>query len=94
MLDVVADRLGRDHEPLGDLLVREPAREQPQDLDLARGQPGRALAAPRDAMAGGAEHRLDGLGVEPARPDVGAQLGGGLVGRALGRCGRGSRIAW
>ena len=80
VLDVVGDRLGRDHQALGDLLVGEPAREQPEDLDLARGQSRRALAAPRDAMAGGAEHRLDGLGVEAAGLDVGPQLGGGLVG--------------
>ena len=45
VLDVVADRLRRDRQPLGDLLVRQPAREQPQHLDLARRQPGRALAA-------------------------------------------------
>ena len=32
------------------------------------GQPGGALAAARDAVAGGAEHRLDGVGVEAARP--------------------------
>ena len=76
----LATVFGEITEPRGDLLVGEPAREQPQHLDLARGQPRRALAAPRDAMAGRAEHRLDGLGVEAARPDLGAQLGGGLVG--------------
>ena len=79
VLDVVADGLRRDHEPLGDLLVRQAAREQPEHLDLARGQPGRALAAPRDAVAGGAEDGLDRLGVEAAGPDLGPQLGGRLV---------------
>ena len=66
----------------GDLLVREPAREQAEHLDLARRQPGRPLAAPGYAMAGGAEHRLDRVGVEAPGADLGAQLGGRLLGRA------------
>ena len=68
VLDVVGDRLRRDHELLGDLLVREPAGEQPQHLDLALGQPGGAFAAARDAVAGGAEHRLDDVARRGARP--------------------------
>ena len=80
----------------GDLLVRQAAREQPQHLDLARGQPGGALAAARDAVAGGAEHRLDRVGVEAARRATSARSSRRrLVGAAApGRCGRGSRIAW
>ena len=74
VLDVVADGLRRDHEPAADLLVRQPAREQPQHLDLARGQARRALAAARHAVAGGAEHGLDRVAVEAAGPDLGAQL--------------------
>ena len=67
-----------------DLLVRQAAREQPQHLDLARGQPRRPFAAARHAVAGGAEHRLDRVGVEAAGPHLGAQLGGRrLGGRAL-----------
>ena len=80
VLDVVADGFGGDHQALGDLLVGEPAREQPEDLDFARGQSRGTLVAPRDAMAGRAENRLDGLGVAAAGLDVGPQLGGGLVG--------------
>ena len=64
----------------GDLLVRQAARDQPQHLDLARGEPGRALAAARHAVAGGAEHGLDRVAVEPAGRDLGAQLGGRVVG--------------
>ena len=40
VLDVVARGLRRDHQLLGDLLIGKAEREQPQDLDLARGQPG------------------------------------------------------
>src|SRR5258705_12114444 len=39
VLDVVADGLRRDDQARGDLLVRHPAREQSEHLDLARGQP-------------------------------------------------------
>ena len=46
------------------------------------GQARRSFAAPRHAVAGGAEHRLDGFGVEATGLDIGPQLGGGLVGRA------------
>ena len=35
-------------------------------------------------MASGAENRLDDVGVEATRPDIGAELGGSLVRRALG----------
>ena len=37
-------RLRRDHEPRRDLPVRQPARDEPQHLDLACGQPGRPIA--------------------------------------------------
>ena len=75
-----ADGLRRDHEPLGDLLVREPAREQPQDLDLARGQARGAFAPARDAVPGRAEHGLDGVGVEAAGLHLRAQLGRRVLG--------------
>src|SRR5262249_56808959 len=38
-LDVILDRVARDEESVGDLLVREPAHEEPCDLALARGEP-------------------------------------------------------
>ena len=38
-LDVVVGGLGRDLELAGRFLRRMPGRDQPQDLDLARGQP-------------------------------------------------------
>ena len=37
-LDVRRDRLRADHEPVGDLGLREPFREEAQDLALPRGQ--------------------------------------------------------
>src|SRR5919197_1729970 len=37
--DVVAHRLFADLQPVGDLLVGHPGRDQAQDLQLARGQP-------------------------------------------------------
>ena len=78
-----------------DLAVREPAREQPQHLDLAGGQALGALAAARDAVAGRAEHGLDRVGVEAAGAHVGAQLGRPpAAGACGGRYGRGSHIAW
>jgi hypothetical protein len=40
-------------QQLADLLVRQSAREQSENLDLARGETGRAFAAARDAVAGG-----------------------------------------
>jgi hypothetical protein len=83
VLDVVASGLWRDHETLGDLLVRQPASDEPEDLDLARGESRRPLEAARDAVAGGAENRLDGTTVEPSRPDIGAQLGTGPARRRL-----------
>ena len=39
--DVVVHGAGRYHQPLRDLRVRQPGRDQPQDLQLAIGQPGR-----------------------------------------------------
>ena len=89
VLGVVGDCLRGDHQPLSDPLVGQAPREQPEDLDLARRQARRALAAPRDAVSGGAEHGLDGFGVVAARLDVGTQLGGGLLGGALRAVGTG-----
>ena len=76
----MANRLAvaRDEAP-GGLLVRHPLGQQPEDVDLARGQARRALASPRHAVTGGAEDRLDGLGVAAPGLHVGPQLGGCLV---------------
>ena len=46
VLDVVARRLRRDHESAGDLLARQAARDQPQDVDLAGVSPAGPLASP------------------------------------------------
>ncbi len=93
VLDVVACRLRRDHELGGDLLARQAARDQPQDVDLAGRQPGRPLAAARDRMAGRGENRGDRLGVELAGSRVGLELARRACSAlSAGRCGRGSRI--
>src|SRR5207244_4771988 len=60
------------------------AREQSQDVDLARRQARRPLAALTYAMPGGGEHGGDGVGVVAARPHLFAQHGGGGVGLARG----------
>jgi hypothetical protein len=67
VLDVMADGLGRDAEIVGDLLVGAASHENEQDLELSLRQAGRQLArSPRHAMTGGAQHRVDGIRVEPA----------------------------
>ena len=85
VLDVVPDGLRRDHQALRDLLVRQAAGEQPQDLHLARRQPGRPGAPSQHAVPGRSENRLDRVGVETARLRVGPQLGRRLVGGTRGR---------
>ena len=74
MLDVVARRLGRDDEPFGDRLVRLALGDQDQDFDFAPSQACRALATPRDAVPGGSEDGVDGVGVETAGCHLAAQL--------------------
>ncbi len=38
VLDVLLGRCYRDHEPIGDLAVREPIADEPQHLELALAQ--------------------------------------------------------
>src|SRR5207248_8044834 len=75
VLDVISCRLRRNDEARGDLLRREPTREQAQDVDLARGEPGGSIASAPDAMPRRREDGLDRVGVEPARRDVLTKLG-------------------
>jgi len=66
VLDVIAGRLGRDHQSFGYLLVGQAAGEQDQDLDLAGGQacgPGQRLPAPRHPVPGRLEHGVRGRAV-------------------------------
>src|SRR5256885_1610980 len=62
--DVVPCRFGGDHGAPGNLLVREAAWEERGDLALPGCEPRRSFAPARDPMAGGAEHRFDGVCVE------------------------------
>ena len=95
VLDVVARRLRRDHQTRRDLLARQPAREQTQHVHLAGREPGRSLAPPADPVAGGDEHGVDRVGVEPSGLDLGAQLTRRPPRQIrAGRYGRGSRIDW
>ena len=71
----------------GDVLVGQPARKQYEDLDFPGGETGRPFAAARDAVAGGAENRLDRICIKAAGLDVGVELGGRLGGGALGAVG-------
>src|SRR5215217_4590792 len=59
VLDVAACGLAGDHELLGDLLVRQSAHKEPEDLDLAAREAFGSLATAPDGMAGGPEHGLD-----------------------------------
>jgi hypothetical protein len=52
VLDVVRRRLGRDDETLGDLLVGLPTGEQPEHVDLTRGETGGPVATPADPVPG------------------------------------------
>ena len=81
-LDMVVGGLGRDIELAGRFLGGMPGRDQPQDLDLARGQSGQPLGrVAAGGLTGAGEDRLDRVGAELSFPDRAAQL-----------CGRG-RIA-
>ena len=72
VLGVVAGRLGRDHEAAGYLLAREPAGQEPQDVDLAGRKPCRAVPAASNLVPGGNENRIDDLSVQPAGSHLGA----------------------
>jgi hypothetical protein len=67
--DVVVDRLGREHQPLGDLGVAQPLTEQRQHLGLARGQPGRVGARrwPRPARHGASSAARSSAANTPCR---------------------------
>src|SRR5439155_14292162 len=71
VLDVAFNGLRGEDELLGHSAIREPARDQAQDLDLALAQPGRSERAARSArVAGRGEHGLDHVAVEPPGPDL------------------------
>jgi hypothetical protein len=95
VLDVVACRLHRDPEGLGDLLVALAVRKREQDLELAFGQPAGQLAWPlHHPVASRSEHGVDRFRAETALLRVAQQPGLGVVASSSARCGRRSRIAW
>lgn len=76
-----------DHKAPADVLVRESAGEEREDLDLALGEAGGPLVSAREAVACGAENRFDAAGVEAPGADFGSELGSRLFGwarRAVG----------
>ena len=86
VLDVLTDRLGRDAEVVGDLLVRPAAHQNEQDLELplrqsrgssavARARDGRRRRAPRRPHPGRAVRRLPPAGAPPRRPERRAKAG-------------------
>jgi hypothetical protein len=94
VLDLAADRPWRDDQRIGDRLVREAAREQHEDLDIAVRQAGRLRAPAPDAVPCRAEHRLDRIRIQPPARDLEPQLLGGIVGRTRRARGLGPVIAW
>lgn len=70
VLDMVARRLSRNHQALGDFLLRHSAGEVSQYLNFARGESGRPLSIPSDPVTSCAEHTVDGGTVKPARVDL------------------------
>src|SRR5438309_10644316 len=86
---MVARCLWCDDEARGDLLVRKPARKQPQHLDFTRGESRGPVAPPPHSMARGPEHRLDGIAIEMTGAHLGTQLG-----RRLFRCECATMWAW
>jgi hypothetical protein len=74
VLDVIAGRLRRDHQSFGYLPVGQAAGEQDEDLDLAGGQAGQGLPAPRQPVPGRLEHGVHRRAVQAAGPDLGSHL--------------------
>ena len=70
VLDLVASRLRRDDQPFGYLLGGQATGEQDEHLDLAGGQAGQGLPAPRQPVPGRLEHGVHGRAVQAAGPDT------------------------
>ena len=65
VLDMMLGGAPGDHQPLGDLRVREAAGKQPQHLDFAVAETGGPLTAyPRPLLPGGGDDCSDAVGVE------------------------------
>jgi hypothetical protein len=79
VLDVVADGLWCHDEAGCDLLVRQAAHGEAQDVDLSGGETGDVCRA-RDAMASSGKHRGCGIWIEAPGASVAAQFPGGLIG--------------
>ena len=82
VLDVMSGRLAGDDEMLADLLVRQAPGQQPENFDLTAGQASRPSLPAGRTVPGGGQHGGHRLAIHPACPDLGAQLGCCLVGRA------------
>jgi hypothetical protein len=80
VLDVVADGLWCHGEAGRDLLIRQAAHGEAQDVDLSGGETGDVCLPARDAMASSGEHRGHGIWIEAPGASVAAQFPGGLIG--------------
>src|SRR4051794_32149797 len=79
VLDVGPDGLHREHESRRDLLVRQTARDELEDLDLAMRETVLPVAPTSNAMPRAREDSVDRGGVEAAGAHIGAQLASGVV---------------
>jgi hypothetical protein len=83
VLDVPSDRLRRDREPGGNLLVRRSPREQAQHLELPVGQAGRPVHGQVASTGpGGRQHGPDGVPVQAPAGHLVDERGPRLGGRA------------
>src|SRR5438552_17644567 len=71
VLDVIADRLGGNHQAGCDVLVRQAACGESEHVDLAVRETSDVDAAAGDAVAGCGEHRMYGFGVVASGSGVG-----------------------
>ena len=79
VFDVAACGLARDRQLLRNVSVGESACEQPQYLDLSRGQPSGELATLPGAVAGRLQYRLHGVSVEESLANAGPKRGSSLL---------------
>ena len=79
-LDVVACRLLRNEQLIGNLAIRPALRDEPQNLDLSSGEPGRKWRPLRRPVTGGRQHGLHGLGIVASGARFPAQFACGIGG--------------
>ena len=79
VLDVVGDRLRRDEQDTGDVLVRQSSSGEPEHLHLALRQSRRPLPSTGDPVAGRGQHGANRLVVQPPRLHLRSHLRRGFL---------------